>query len=282
MRAAVVALMALLGCGARTEPGEGASAARDAATPATDSGGGAGGPDAGAGCPDGGTTPVVYVLDDVGTLWRYDPADGGSTALGAPSCGDSNIPWTMTATAEHAYIVYTDWTMAVVSLPSLACAPTSFESGQLGLEAEFGVAAVGSGAGERIYYYGLPSGGAAPILAVSDTVSFALTPVGNLPPSTDDFPVNLTADGAGHLYAFSPLGQVQEIDPASATVLQTANTGVTTQSSWATIAYGSSLFLWVGSDVVGYDLATGTQTSDVDAGVYAIGASAVGGGCSGP
>jgi hypothetical protein len=165
-----------------------------------------------------------------------------------------------------------------VSLPSLACAPTAFQAGQLGLDEEFGVAAVGSGANERLYVYGVPGGSGGPILAVSDTTSFVLSEVGPVlpaPPGEGGFPVNLTADASGRLYAYSPLGLVQEIDSTSGAVLQSVDSGVVSQGTWATIAYGGDLFLWSQSIVVGYDLATRMRTGELYAGVDAIGASAV-------
>jgi hypothetical protein len=84
--------------------------------------------------------------------------------------------------------------------------------------------------------------------------------------------VNLTADFTGHLYAFSPLGLVQELDSATGAVIRASNTGVTSMGTWATITYGADLYLWVQEEVVGYDLATSMRTSDRDAGARAIGA----------
>ena len=278
------AVAGLLGCGARTDPGGlgpsvlDAGASRDAAVRDSPL-------ESQAPCADGGPPPSVYALDGDGVLYLYDPTTGHSTALGSPDCGNANIAWTVTASVDHAFIVYTDWTLDVVSLPSLACSPTPFVSGQLGLDDEFGVAAVGSGASERLYVYGLPTGGGGPILAVTDTQSYVLQKVGDVlpapPPGGGGFPVNLTASSDGMLYAFSPLGLVQQIDPFTAAVVRAVDTGVTTDGTWATIAYGSKLFLWVDDEVVGYDLASGSRTDEHDAGVGAIGASAVGG-CAGP
>jgi hypothetical protein len=280
-----LALSLLGGCGARTQPGglsstglpPDASAGDDARVPADAS------PDTPAGCPDGGSE-VVVALDSAGGLYRYYPATGSSISLGTPACDDSNVQWTLTATAAHAYIAYTDGSLYVVDLATMVCTPTAFQPGQLGLDFDFGIAAVGSGASEQLYYYGVPTSGESPILAVSDTQSFVLEEVGAIspaPPASGGFPVNLTADGAGHLYAFSPVGLVQEIDATSAAVLQAVDTGVTSGSTWATIAYGSRLFLWVDTEVVGYDLATRSRTSELDAGLSAVGASAVSG-CAGP
>ena len=275
-------LVGALGCGARTDPG-------DLTSPALDSGGSRdrtvtdAPADQLAPCAAGGPPPTVYALDDNGVLYLYDPTTGRSTALGTPDCGNSSIAWTVSASVDHAFIVYTDWSLDVVSLPTLACSATPFVPGQLGLDDEFGVAAVGSGATERLYFYGVPTGGTVPILAVTDTQSYVLQRVGDvLPvPANGGDVVNLTAGSDGMLYAFSPLGLVQQIDPATAAVVRAVDTGVTSDGTWATIAYGSKLLLWVDQEVVGYDLASGTRTSDYDSGVSAIGASAVGG-CAGP
>jgi hypothetical protein len=195
--------------------------------------------------------------------------------LGTPSCGDANVQWTMTATRDTAYIVYTDGTIYAVDLATLACSRTSFDPNQLGIGAEFGVAAVGSGPSTRLFVYGLPAEGNVPVLALASGSSFALTLVGSIhpAPSVSSFPVNLTADTAGQLYAYSPGGLVQKVDPASGAVVQSRQTDVVTMSTWATIAYSPELYLWADARVVGYDLSTGAHTSDTDAGIFAIGAS---------
>jgi hypothetical protein len=280
----VAGVVGLLGCGARTGPGGLESPALDGGA-STDGATRDAPVDSPAPCADGGPPPTVYALDGDGVLYLYDPTTGQSTALGTPDCGNANIAWTLTASVDHAFIVFTDWSLYVVSLPSLACSPTPFVPGQLGLDDEFGVAAVGSGASERLYVYGVSSGGGGPILAVTDTQSYVLQKVGDVlpapPPGAGDFPVNLTAGSDGMLYAFSPLGLVQQIDPSSASVVRAVDTGVISDGTWATIAYGSKLFLWVDSLVVGYDLSSSSRTGELDAGVGAIGASAVGG-CAGP
>ena len=300
MRAAVLpfvvalALLLLCGCGARTEPDDlspAPSGPSDASVPSGDGSPVTGvdaGPDAVAHCGDGGRSEVVYALDDVGVLYRYNPFSGKSVALGAPRCADDSVQWTFTASPDHGYIEYTDGTTYEVDLETLACTLTPLDPAEVGLDYDFGIAAAGSGDAERLFLYGVPREppGQGPILAVADTTSFALTKVGDvLPaPANGGYSVNLTADGLGHLYAFAPVGPpafVQEIDSSSAAVLRGVDTGVTTDGTWATIAFGGALYLWVGDEVVGYDLTTQSTTGELDAGVAAVGASAVGG-CSGP
>lgn len=175
----ILAAVGAVGCGSRTEPG--GPSGQDAA--ATD-GGLPGLPvDASPGCADGGPLELVYALDDLGVLHRYDPLTGQRTPLGTPACADGNVQWTFTASRDRGFILYTDGALFTVDLTTLACAPTPFQPGQLGLDTESGFAAVGSGASERLYFYGLASGGGAPILAVCDTTSYILTPVGAVTPA---------------------------------------------------------------------------------------------------
>jgi uncharacterized membrane protein YjfL (UPF0719 family) len=68
---------------------------------------------------------------------------------------------------------------------------------------------------------------------------------------------------------------VQKIDPATAKVVDAVDSGVVTTSTWATVAVDPQLLLWAGPTVVGYDLGTRARTSDRDAGVFAVGASAI-------
>lgn len=273
--AAAPLLLLLHACGSRTGLDLAPSLAAGDASPASDAS-----PvlDAGGRCADGGPLELAYALDDVGTIQRFDPQTAQTHPLGAPQCGNGNVQWTMTATSDTAYIVYTDWTLYRVDLATMTCTPTPFQASQLGLAGEFGVAVTGSGSSQRLYVYGLQAGHTGPVLAVADTSSFSMTLVGAVVPTPPQaaFPVNLTADPlSGTLYAFSPQGWVQKIDPATGKVLDAADSGVTTSSTWATIAFGPQLLLWVGPRVDGYDLATRTVTSDRDAGVFAVGASAV-------
>jgi hypothetical protein len=213
------------------------------------------GPDASARCGDGGPITVAYVLDAVGNLYRYYPSTGQEVLLGTPDCGDSVIPWTMTAGRDHAYIVYTDWSLFRVDLATLACTPTPFVAGQLGLEDSFGVALTGSGDSERIYYYGVPGDDASTaILAVSDTVSFTLSlvgPVNPMSPNDPLFPVNLTSDNAGHLYAYAPEpeGDLLEIDEATGVVHLLVDESLPSGPPYATLAYEGSVYLFA-DDVV--------------------------------
>jgi len=200
-------------------------------------------------CGDGGPSAVAYLLDSAGNLYSYDPDTGQQTLLGTPSCGNSNVQWTMTAGRDHAYIVYTDWSIYRVDLATLECSPTPFAPGQLGLDFEFGVALTGSGASEQLYYYGVPTGGSSAILAVSDTVSFALTLVGDvapMPPGAPLFPVNLTADNAGHLFGYAPEpnGYLVEIDATSGAVLLAVDESLPSGPPYATLSYEGSVYLF--------------------------------------
>jgi hypothetical protein len=234
-----------------------------------------GGADAGLPC----SSPVivVYALDPVGQIHALNPISGADTVLGAPQCGNDNVQWTMTATRDHAFIVYTDWTVYEVNLGTLACKRTPFDPSALGLLGEFGVAAVGAGRTERLFAYGETSGPKGPLLGTCDTTSYSLSLVGTVAPPPGAFPVNLTADEAGNLFAYAPASPswVFELDASTARMLRSAATGVGTGSTWATVAYEGQLFLWADTRLVGYDLGTQKVLSNRDIGFAAVGASAV-------
>jgi hypothetical protein len=228
-------------------------------------------------CGDGGPLPVAYVLDAVGNLYRYYPDSGDEVLLGTPSCGDSSVPWTMTAGRDHAYIVYTDWTIFRVDLGTLDCSPTAFVAGQLGLEDEFGVALTGSGASERLYYYGVPAGSSTAILAASDTESFALSMIGTVDPGSPNdplFPVNLAADNEGHLFAYAPEpeGDLIEIDPASGAVSLTVDEALPSGPPYATLAYRGSVYLFADTVVEQFEPPAPGAFSTRTIGAGAIGA----------
>jgi hypothetical protein len=222
----------------------------------------------------GGPVEVAYALGNTGVLYRYDPVRAKATALGTPNCPNDNVQWTMTASRENAYIPYTDGTLYAVDLASLACSQTPFQVGQLGIEPDYALAVANIGGTEKLYVYGETSPGSGPILAVSDLSTFVLTEVAAVspmpPPAT--YPVNLTADTLGHLYAFSPGGWIQQIDAATGKVLKSEQTNVTTDGTWATLTYGAELLLWVGTHVDRVNLMTGMKVSDRDVGVAAVGA----------
>lgn len=272
-----IALTALVACGSRTDidlvrgASSGPRGAPDGSAFPVD----AGNTDATTRCGDGGPSAVAYVLDDVGNLYQYFPSTGQEVLLGTPNCGDSSIQWTMTAGRDHAYIVYTDWTMYSVDLTTLVCSPTPFVAGQLGLDDDFGVALTGSGSSERIYYYGIPSGSSTAILAVSDTVSFTLSMIGTVDPMMPNatlFGVNITSDNQGHLFAYAPEGYLLEIDPATAAVLLAVEAPVS-NAPYATLAFEGSVYLFSSQVVSRYEppLPNPISSLTVDAGAVGAG-----------
>jgi hypothetical protein len=284
----LAALAALFACGGRSDLGIDTPLGGVPAPAGDDAGAGADGraprdaallPDGAVPlCDDGGPGELSYLLDAPGVIYRYDPILGRATGVGAPSCGNPSIPWTGTFGRTTAYIVYTDWTLYAVDLATLACTRTPFRAGQLGLDSEFGVAISNGAGGERLFVYGLPTGSASPILAVSDLTSFTLTKVGDVlprPPAAGGFPVNLTADGTGHLFAYAANGFVQELDTASGAVLRALQTGLPTTSTWASFTRGAEVFLVAGPRVVGYDLAARKVLSTGDAGMFPVGGGTV-------
>jgi hypothetical protein len=221
-------------------------------------------------------TEIAYLLDGEGALYRYDPVRGKATLLGTPSCGDENIAWTMTASGDTAFILYTgDWNLYAVDIATLSCTLTPFRTGQLGLSAYYAFAAVGDPTPTALYFYGAPDGEANAMLAVSDTTSFVLSPVGLIAPAPPvAISANLTADKLGNLYSYDPSGYVQRIDPVTAAALQVVQTDVLSASTWGTLAYGTELILLAETDAVVYDLAAMARVSTRDIHVAPIGAGA--------
>jgi hypothetical protein len=148
---------------------------------------------------------------------------------------------------------------------------------QLDVGYEFAMAVSSYGGVERLFVYGQPGLGAAPILAVGDLDSFVLTEVGPVVPMppADGFTVNLTADGGGHLYAFSPSGYLQEIDQTTGAVLRSSETGVMTNGTWASVAHGADVFLIVDTEAVAYNLASSARIGRHDIGIAPIGGGTV-------
>jgi hypothetical protein len=207
-------------------------------------------------CASSGLENASYLLDGAGVLYRYDPQTHRHHALGVPDCGNDNIAWTMTASRENAYILYTDWTLYAVDLTTLACNQTPFQSGQLGIDFEFGIAVASVAGEEKLFVYGRPDDEGPPILAVSDLESFTLTEVGEISPAppSSSYPVNLTADAHGNVFAFSPDGRLQHIDSGTAAVLDSAMTPATTGGTWAQLVVsGTDDFLFVDDRVFDYD-----------------------------
>ncbi len=226
---------------------------------------------------DAGPLEVSYLFDGAGVLYRYNPVTGRHVTLGTPDCADSNGLWTATVGREAAYIEFQDGAIYAVDLGTLACTPTLFDVGALDVGYEFGIAVSSYGGVEHLYVYGVPGSGSAPILAVSDLVSFTLTEVGPItpPPPSGAFTVNLTADGSGHLYAFSPDGVLQEIEETSATLERSIETGITTDGTWASAVHGADVFLIIDTEAIGYDPASGARVSRRDIGIAPIGGGTV-------
>ena len=266
---AIAGTLEILACGSRTGLSISASAESvepaDASTPNTDGG-----------TPCTHATTIDYVLDGDGILYTYNPKTHHYEKLGAPDCGNDNVPWTITASSDTVYILYTDWTLYTVDIATLDCSPTPFQNGQLGLDDEYGIAFAHSAGVDQLFVYGVPDGNTKPILATADLESFVLTKVADIHPTppTDTFPLNLTADGTGNLVAFSPGGFLQRIDAASGLVTVSAQTGITTSSTWANIANGSQELLFVDTRIVTYDLDTQTEISEVETNVAPIGGAA--------
>jgi hypothetical protein len=243
------------------------------------------GPDSALSCPDGGL-PTAYLFDVAGALYTFSPATLETVLLGTPDCGTTELPWTVSVSREGvAYLVYEDWNIYAVDLATLACHPTVFQSGQLGIDAEFAIAVSRATPTERMFVYGQPAGMPGPILTSTDLTSFVLTEVGPvLPLTTPEAAFDMQADLSGHLFVFTADGVLTEIDATTAQITSTAPTGFppSTEDSWAVMTYEDQVYMFANLEVARYDatshtavvLGSLTGTGDI------VGASAVP--CVGP
>jgi len=230
--------------------------------------------DAHATCNDGGPPVRAYLFDDDGVLYSYDTSNGTYEVLGTPECGGQGGAWTMTASRENAYIQYNDGSLYAVDLRTLACSPTAFQTGQLGITYQFGMAVADVAGVETFFVYGEAGDSSVPILAKSDLSSFVLTEVGEIQPLPPQLTsaINLSADALGHLYAFAPSGVLLQIDQATGSVLQDSSTGVRTDGTWAGLTSGDKVFLFVDGRVASYDPATDAITFNRSIDIDPIGA----------
>ncbi len=232
-------------------------------------------PDSGVACTDGGF-PVAYVLDQDGAFYTFDPASLATSLIGSPACGDTAGAWDFTVSREgNAYVIYNDWRIFEVDLQTLACTPTSYVNGQLGLASDFTASVVPTAQGEQLVFYGGDQAGT-PVLARSDLTSFVLSEVGPVVPQPPPEAVlaDIKADALGRLFGLSEQGVFLEIDPATADLVR-ADTTAFTAGSWALLAFERRLYFFGDSTVWRFDLVTQGLTELGTVSPVVVGASAV-------
>jgi hypothetical protein len=242
----------------------------------------------------GGTSPgcseasqYVYVVDDVATLYRFDPPSLTFTSIGILNCPAAFLetPFSMAVDRNaNAWVVYTDGTLYQVDTTTANCTATSFAPGQSGF-VTFGMGFSTAGVGstqDGLYVSDSAYGGSTATkgLATIDTGSLALLPIGLYDQLSAR--AELTGTGDGRLYgAFEGTPYiVAEIDKTNASIKsqapQTAIQYAPGTSNFAFAFWGGSFWLFVGpgfsTDVFQYDPAAGTTLLKTSVGFAIVGA----------
>jgi hypothetical protein len=201
-----------------------------------------------------------------GTLFAFDPTTLAMRSLGTATCSTSASPLTLTVTtAGKALALYSDGTLYAIDLGTMACTPTSYQSGQLGLSSRLGIAVGAGDTADRLFVYGNAT---MPVLGVSDLTSFHMFDVGTAgmaSPSAST--LDLASDAYGRLFTLGTDGTLYELDPTTGVLRGADHTGFDGINGWtngvngtALMAYGSQLYFFAGDSggVSRYDLTTKT------------------------
>ncbi|HSO38647.1 MAG TPA: hypothetical protein VLT33_39225 [Labilithrix sp.] len=211
-------------------------------------------------------TQYVYVIDDGGTLRRFDPPTATFAVMGTLACPGDPFSMAIDRTAV-AWVVFMDGRLARVDTRSGSCVVTTFQAGQSGIQPVFGMGFSASGAGSADETLFVASD-APEMLATIDTTSLRVAPIA--PFDTVNARAELTGTGDGRLFAAfegSPY-VIAEIDRKNGHVItQAPLTGVSypgNSSNFAFAFWGGDFFLFVGpgnaTDVFRYRPKDGTTT----------------------
>ncbi|MBK7580193.1 MAG: hypothetical protein IPI67_08325 [Myxococcales bacterium] len=215
----------------------------------------------------------VYVIDSAETLFKFDPPSLAFTPVGTVNCGAGflDTPFSMAVDRNaNAWVVYTDGSLYKVDTKTAACTPTGFTPGQSGF-VTFGMGFSTEGAGstkDTLFVSQADALGTSTGLAIIDTQSLVLTPIGAYDQTNSR--AELTGTGDGKLFgAFegSPY-VVSQIDKSNAKILSQAPQSPIQYppgaSNFAFAFWGGSFWLFVGpgtsTDVFHYDPSLGTTT----------------------
>ena len=207
----------------------------------------------------GGASPSAYLWASDGTLLTLDLGTMETRALGVISCPTTANPWSLTVTTSGtAYVEYDDSSLYQVSLASLSCQPTAYQTRQLGFTGHEGIAVGAGNTADRLYVYG-QSLSSSTLLGLSDLSSFRLFQLGittSLAPAV--FPVDLKSDAWGRLFALGADGALEQIDPSTGALLGEDHTGYDgAQGRGTLLTYDGQLYFFAGQDgaVTRYDVA---------------------------
>jgi hypothetical protein len=222
-----------------------------------DGGNGDGNGSNGDGCSD--ASKLVYVLDDMNNLSKFDPMTKTFSVIGPMKCQPSSIlftPFSMAIDRQaNAWVLYSDGSAGEVfkvNTSDLTCTPTGWNT-QLGL-VEFGMGFstdVPGGTTDKLFVAG-GSGPSVPssTLATLDTTSMTATRKGTV----SGWP-ELTGTGSAELWGFFPSAggtRIEKLDKAVGTGLTTYQlpTLAGMPVAWAFAFWGGDfwVFLMKGSE----------------------------------
>jgi surface antigen len=217
-------------------------------------------------------TKLVYLIDALGDLYRFDPQKLEIVKVGPLACPAPFQPYSMAVRRDgQAFVVDGTGHLFQASTTNGACAPTTFAPGQDGFT-NFGMGFstdVPGGAAETLWVSeGAPADGKTHRLARVDLGSMTLTPVGAY--DAISARAELTGTGEAELYgAFegSPY-VVAKLDKTSAhqskQAPQNAINYPPNGSNFAFAFWGGDFWLFVGpgtkTDIFQYEPAKGTTT----------------------
>jgi hypothetical protein len=236
-------------------------------------------------CPSSGA--IVYVLDRNGVVHSFDPTAAAPTppfaTVGSLRCQLSNgDPWTgagnMTIDrAGTAWVTDTAGHLFKASTLDASCEPTAYGASQDGFT-KVGMTFVGQNDGtERLYVVDNVNGPlstAGQGLAVIDTTTLLLSPIGNFDGRFQGRVAELAGTSEGRLFGFFPGvdSWVAEIRPSSAHIVSSSPVPISLTGSGPThievgaALVGDAFYLFVGdsavapfSDVHEFDLSTATS-----------------------
>jgi hypothetical protein len=193
-------------------------------------------------------TQYVFVIDNTGTLYRFDPPTAAFTSVGPIKCPGSVYSMAIDRKA-FAWIVQSDGKLVKVDTRDASCSVTPFLAGQQGFSANFGMGFSTNAAGseeETLFVSDSIMHG----LGKIDTGNLTLTKVG----AYDKLKARaeLTGTGDGRLFgAFEGTPYVvAEIQKAAATIQseapQAAINYPPNSSNFAFAFWGGEFFLFVG------------------------------------
>lgn len=242
---------------------------------------------------------LIYVVDVENTLLSFDPRTNTFTRIGTLRCPAGNAwpefssgratPFSMAVERSgRAWVLYSSGEIFHVDIRDAACRASEFRRGSEGFEL-FGMGFVTNGPGrteETLFITGGPveSFGRG-TLAALDAASLTPEPVGPMPPG--EYGAELTGNGAGELWAYTPGQQSRVARINKATAREEAAYDLpplrAEPAGWAFAHWGGRYFVFIStgdglggiasSQVLRFDPTDGsTAVAVADAGRRIVGA----------